>query len=312
MIYGTSSPTTFSTQLNDQDGVYVMLNESVSGDSQGKMSAVVKFDTLDATRPDQELRVYAKIGAAGGATPQEAFYMWLSLDGTYFVPIKTISNTTWKYYNYTLPQSAMGKSTVYLKFTDSLTTSASSSVQDILYLDHIAVYSGFFGGYTTSQVYSDTSYIAVRGGTVDGETATGTYKEVAIAKDTTWQVWRRSSGVWAQMPGYLSISSSSFHPDAHADINEFDNTAATMFDLIDMNGDGYDDLLVCNYTVTGSGISMVSTSYVGFYMNLYTGSGSQSWRYYLCRSWTVTGNAGQNMSPPIIDVVLAAKMTELG
>jgi hypothetical protein len=30
------------------------------------------------------------------------------------------------------------------------------------------------------------------------------------------------------------------------------------------------------------------------------------------RSWVVIGSGGQNMSPPIIDVVLAAKMTELG
>jgi len=312
MINGTAYPDPMTTRTNSLDGSYVLLNESTSGVSQGKMTAIVKFNTLSALTPDQELRVYAKIGAAGGATPQEVFYMWFSLDGTYYVPVKTISNTTWKYYNYTLPQSAMGKSTVYLKFTDSLVSTASSSVQDQLYLDHVAVYTGTFGGYTASLVTSDTTYTTVRGGSVDGETGTGTYMEVAIAKDTTWQIRRYSGSAWAQMAGYLSISSSSFHPDAHPDINEFDNTASTMFDLIDMNGDGYEDLLVCNYTITGSGITMESTSYVGLYLNLYTGSGIQSWRYYLGRSWIVIGNAGNGMSPPIIDVVLAAKMTELG
>jgi hypothetical protein len=311
VIYGTAYPDPMTTRLNDLDNSYVILNESVvADDSQGKMAAVMKFNTLMDV-PDQELRVYAKIGAAGGVAPQEVFYLWFSIDGSYFVPVLTISNTTWLYYNYTLPQSAMGE-VVYLKFTDSITTTSSSSVQDMLYIDHIAVYTGTFSGFTAQQVYSETTYTTVRAGSVDGETGSGTYMEVAIAKDTTWQVWRYSGASWAQMPGYLSISSTSFHPDAHIDANTFDNTAPTMFDLIDMNGDGYADLLVCNYTVSGSGINIVSTSYVGFYMNLYTGDGTQSWRYYLCRTWVVVGSGGQNMSPPLINIVLAAKMTVLG
>ena len=42
------------------------------------------------------------------------------------------------------------------------------------------------------------------------------------------------------------------------------NTAPTLFDVTDINGDGFDDILVTNYTAAQSDITQL-----GFYMNLY-------------------------------------------
>jgi hypothetical protein len=87
----------------------------------------------------------------------------------------------------------------------------------------------------------------------------------------------------------------------------FASLAPTLFDAVDINGDGFTDLLVCNYTSSGSGSSAVSTSTIGFHMNTYTG-GAQSWRYFQLHSWSIIGNQGGTLPGPWITVAIAANL----
>jgi hypothetical protein len=294
------------------DSVAISFCENGTGDDPGRVVMTMKFDALE-NRVDQKLKIYARTGAIGG-TPQEVFYAWYSIDGTAYTPILTISGTTYQYYTYDLPATVMGKA-IYLRITDSLLSAASGTVRDFIQIDMVGVFTNTFAGYTPYGVYStDTSWKCVRGANIDGNS---TYLEVVVAKhhdaiqgSSIWKVYRTSNGVtWSQLtgepPGNVSLY---INPSARLSTTYFTYTAPTLFDAVDMNGDGYTDILVTNLTQTA--VTGYCISNIGFYMNLWTGTG-MAFRYFPVHDWMNDKPTGK-IKNPFVTINIGTKIVVTG
>jgi len=295
-------------------GNALRLQEDVSGGNPGKVSATLQFATLN-TKPDQILRIYAKIGVVGGGTPAEVFYVWYSTDGSTFVPIMSIDSTAYRYYNFSLPSSVANKS-IYIRFTDSDTSPTSTSPQDYIDLDMVGIFTGEFKGFSGSSVQTNTYWKAVRGGNIDGTSTAGkAYREVVVAaNDTTnsiygFKVYYWNGVSWTYMTGNPLVNNTSFRVLPPLPSAKYPFGAATLFDVVDINGDGLSDVLVSNCTTTGSGGNIKYVSKVGFFMNLY--STSQNWRYFVVKSWNVDAPSGGAINP-YIDIVVCTKLSVTG
>jgi len=280
---------------------YITFREYASGGDAGKVSAVVKTLQLTNT-PDQHLSVRARVG---GSVPAEAFYIWYSLDGVKYIPVISVTSTTWAYYNYTLPEGAANKA-LHLMITDSSTPTVLPTPQNYLDIDFLAVYT-YSVGYSGKNVDTSTSWTCVRGGDMDKSGTGYQYREVVLAKDLTWTVYVSSAtGTWSVMAGDVAPNQATFHtkpPLGNQELKTyFDGRSATLFDIVDINGDGYYDVLVTNYTT-----STPYLSEVGFFMNLY--DGEANWRYFRVGYWSM-GSKGANMPPPLVDIVLAIVLSE--
>lgn len=291
------------------DGTYIEFSENGTTGNvpTGKVIATMKFQTL-TNNPDQELRVYARIGTSG-STP-ETWYGWYSIDGTYFTPILVIDSTSWKYYNYTLPSSVMNRA-IYLRFTDSVTSEASGSSKDWLQVDMAAVFTDTFGGYTGKSVVADTTWTAVRAAAIDGPFGgTNRHHEVVVAKhhdsvaaNSLWKVYMYTAPNWVALSGQPNGDTSFFVSSASKVTSGFyTNIAPTIFDAVDINGDGYTDIFTTNYTAAGAQDPRISK--IGFYMNLWTGS-SMYWRYFQVKSWSIDPPSGQAKDPWVCIVTVA-------
>jgi len=301
-----SNGTVENTQL--VDGVPITFIENGTGDDPGRVVMTMRFDTLE-NKADQLLRIFARTGAIGGS-PSEVFYIWYSVDGTAYTPILTVANTTYQYYTYALPTTVMGKA-IYLRVTDSLLTATSGTVRDYIQLDMVGVFTDTFGGYTPRGVVADTSWKCVRGGNMDGD---NTYLEVVVAKhhdataaNSIWKVYSTSNGIaWAQLPGAPPGNTSFYiNPSAMLSTTFFTDRAPTLFDAVDINGDGYTDILATNLTQTA--ITGYCISNIGFYMNLWTGS-SMSFRYFIVHEWSNDRPTGK-IKNPFVTISIGTQMT---
>jgi hypothetical protein len=316
--WGPGSYTGLVSNTQAADGVYMRFVENNTGiDAQkGKVSTTMRFQAL-SSNPDQQLRLVARVGAeAGNGTSNEVFYAWFSVDNVVYTPIITIDSTSWKWYNYTLPSSVAGK-TVYLRFTDSNQQPSSGAPTDYIDLDMAKIVSDLFGQYTPTRVTSDTTWTCVRGASIDGSPANDTYMEVVAAKDgTPWTVYRyttswtaiaRTFAAGASYPGAIStffVGSDSKYS------TPFSSVAPTLFDAVDINGDGFTDILVSNYTTTAVGGPPATTyynSFMGFYMNLWDGS-NMVWRYYSVKTWSIVKPTGGGPDP-WLTIAVAANLT---
>ncbi len=255
------------------------------------VKVMMKFQTL-ANTPDQQLRVTARIGDfSGNPQPGEVFYVWYSVDGNVFVPVMTLNSTTWTTYAYALPSTVMNRQ-IYVMITDSLSTDSGKYTSYVM-IDQLAVYTKLFVGYTGHSVVADNSLICVRAAAIDGPpTASAPYLEIVAAKNSRWDVYTWTGSVWQVMPGQPA-SDSSMAVTASVKVSHFTGIAPTLFGAVDVNGDGFTDIIVANYTSTGSGSNGFQNSFLGFYMNLYSGS-STHWRYYPVISWLVPYTSGNN------------------
>jgi len=73
-----------------------------------------------------------------------------------------------------------------------------------------------------------------------------------------------------------------------------------------VNGDGYTDIFTTNFSQSGTGGDVVTTSRIGFWMNLYTTSAS--WRYYEVKIWDIMGK-GTSLPDPFLTVALVENLT---
>ena len=277
----------------DSDGVYLELGENASG----KLIMTMRFDPLTDSA-DQELRIFARNDASTG-TPEEVFYIWYSIDGSAFIPVITVSGTTFREYTYALPSNVMGKA-IYLRVTDSLLSESSGIVRDFIQIDMAGVFTNTFAGYTGISVLTETTWTCARAGNIDGSS---TYKEVIIAKQHTstatsslWKVYRTTNEVsWSALSGQPA-GNTSFKVSPHVMLSDayFASVAPTLFDVVDINGDGYSDILVTNLTQTA--VTGYCISNVGFYMNLWSGS-SMYYRYFLVHQWYIDRPTGAVKNP---------------
>ncbi|MBN1678098.1 MAG: type IV pilin [Candidatus Thermoplasmatota archaeon] len=303
------SGTVENTQIIDSSAIRFI--EESSGDNPGRVVMTMRFDELP-DRADLQLRLHAKTGALGGL-PQEVFYVWYSIDGTVFTPVLTISSATYQDYTYDLPATVMGKA-IYLRITDSLLTEASGSIMDYIDLDMVGVFTDTFDGYAPKGVALDTTWKCVRGANIDGN---ATFLEVVVAKhhdaiqaNSVWKVYRTTDGeTWSLLPGQPSGDTTLYmNPSAMLSTTYFTYTAPTLFDAVDINGDGYTDILVTNLTQTA--VTGYCISNVGFYMNLWTGSG-MSFRYFPVHDWTNDKPTGK-IKNPFVTVNIGVQMVVTG
>ena len=305
------------TNLNVADGnvMTVYENTLVEAAPHGWLNITMKTNTLPNS-PDIQLRLRARISGTEGGTPVESFYVQYSIDGLTFIPVIIIDDFSgsWEYYNYSLPGACMGKA-IYIRFTDSRSNADSAAIREKLEVDLLAVYSDLFGGYTGNAVVTDASYIwrSVRAGDIDG--GGGSRLEVVVARhhDTQaaysgWKVYRHVSGTsWQAVTGsfssdtaYPGTTLSFFYSSATKEENGyFTNLAPTVFDVVDINGDGYSDILATNYTSTTT-----YNTYIGFFMNLWTGN-EPYWRYFSVKTWTIDPPVGQAKDPWVTIALVA-------
>jgi FlaG/FlaF family flagellin (archaellin) len=261
-------------------------------DARGKLNWTCQLSAPLTANTDQQLKVRAKVSS--GAV--EGFYIWYSTDGTVYIPLIYIAPTETEFQDHTvwLPDSVIGKQ-IYLRVTDSISTNESGGEVDTVYLDYVAVLTDTFGDYSTyKQVFTQAdAFICVRAGNINGNEAGDLGLEIIVAKDattpTSWKVRNRTAAspdTWSDLAGWSGGSATFFCKgdtkiDLHSSMNSDESPVRTiltksaprLFVVTDINGDGYDDILVVNTTINAA-----ITSQVALFLNM-QGSGVTPWWY---------------------------------
>jgi hypothetical protein len=292
-------------------GAFISFQENGTGGGQvspfsSSVKVKMRFQAL-TNSPDQLLKVTARIGdLSGNPLPGEVFYVWYSIDNSYYTPVITVDKTAMTTYQYALPTNVMNKQ-IFIMVTDSWTTN-SGAYKTFIMIDHIGVYTDLFTTYTGVLVVGDTTRNCVRGAFIDGPTRTAApYMEIVAAKDGRWDVYKWTA-TWAVMAGQpntdttMFTSAGTLGTQGAGKTALLDGLAPTLFDAVDINGDGYTDILVSNYTSTGG-----YNSFISYYLNLYTGSNTY-WRYFPVTQWTLPTTSPAPSPLPWIDIVLAVNL----
>jgi len=282
------------TTTENSDSLVVRENTSSESTYVGQLDLRMPFNTL-TTDLDQQLVVKAKVSE--GAS--EGFYVWYSLfsaTGPY-TPIIYISADTTDYEEFPvlLPSSVAGQ-TIYLRVTDAVSSNASAATAEYLYLDYIAILTDRHGGYTTtSQVAGEAlAYDCVRAANMNGVDTVGDYGlEIAVAKDAgthQWAVYNLSASGWDVLTGWTGTSTTFYSRgdaqiDLHSSMNSDENpvkailtkSSPRLFQVADVNGDGFSDILVVNSTINPD-----ITSQVGLFLNMYPLL-DHPWKYYVIK-----------------------------
>jgi len=281
--------TSYTFDIFEDDGAALILSENSSAESvgAGKLNWTCQLSEALTSDPDQELTVRAKVGA--GAV--EGFYIWYSTDNDVYIPLIYISPDDTDYVNNTvwLPSTVVGKQ-IWLRVTDSISTNSSGDDVDTVYLDYIAVLTDTFGDYDDCQeiVPQTEGYICARAGNINGDqsaNASDRGLEIIVAKDGVagWKVLYKSTDVvapdedWDELAGWTDGSATFYckgaaQIDLHSSMNSdegpvravMSNSAPRLFVVTDINGDGYDDVIVVNSTINED-----ITSQVALYLNLH-------------------------------------------
>jgi FlaG/FlaF family flagellin (archaellin) len=259
----------FDSVSNTQDysNNYLRLMEDPTGDD-GRVNVTMQFQSL-TTSLDQVLSIRARINASLESN-NEIFYVSYSTDtnGTTgrFLFLGAIDDGVWTTYTWRLPSAVAGKA-IYLRFSDSLT--ARGPTQDYIDVDYVYIASNIYGGYAAYsqsryQVVGNTpAYITVRAANIDGDEADG-HLETVVAKNGYWRAYELSTPI----PGWLNATSGAttffVECSAKTDGAPFASIAPTLFDVYDVNGDTFDDILTANYTVDDA-----FTSKIGIFYNMF-------------------------------------------
>jgi len=247
-------------------GGTVVMNETLSG---GKVNVTMKTQTL-ANVQDQQLKIRARLGS----TSTEVFYVWICTDTTtptYFIPLGVISSKSYSNYTWALPSTVMNKA-IYIRITDSSTNPASGSPMDSIEIDFAGIYTSTYGNYLTTRTRvvdmagTSTSFLTVRGANLDGDR----YADIVVAKNGWWGAYENTTLSTLWRSAALGTDTASFFVEAStmgvpkvAAFLAF--VSPTLFDVVDVNGDGWDDIVVANTTIPTDILSKI-----GVFINLNT------------------------------------------
>lgn len=192
--------------------------------------------------------------------------------------IDYVSHSVW------LPSTVVGKQ-IWIRVTDSISTDTSGEDVDTVYLDYVAVLTDTFGDYDDCQeiVPRSEGYICARAGNINGDQSADPSDlglEIIVANDEEdWKVLYMSSDspeTWEELAGWTDGSATFYckgdaQIDMHSSMNSdegpvravMSNSAPRLFVVADVNGDGYDDIIVANST-----INVAITSQVALYLNM--------------------------------------------
>jgi len=297
VTYGSYDGVT--TETNDyEDGNELVLIEDNASPDEGKMEVDFTTDTL--TDDDyQQLKVRVKVSTVSG-TAAEGFYIWYSSDGTYYTPLLYIppTQTSYEYYTAPLPSSVAGKA-LHIRVTDTIRTTASASVLEKLHIDYLAVITDAFGAFEhgTSQVEAyGQGFQCVRLANLNGGDDLG--MEVVLAKDAAgavpgvWAAYELVSMTpedWDHLSGWTDSSTTFFARgntkiDLHSSMASDENPikdiltdcSPRLFQVEDVNGDGFSDIIVVNTTIAAA-----VTTQVALYINMW--GDSTDWLYYVVK-----------------------------
>lgn len=255
----------------DNSAIQIQENLSSASPPTDRVNLTFQFDTLDSADKSQVLSVVARLAppTQGGPT-EEVFYAWYSVDTDLrtanFIPMFVISNKD-SYVNYTfrLPSMAAGKQ-LFIRFTDSsIQTSYPSGgeILDCLDLDYISVLADTYGRYYSQtavsyryQVVTNAPivYTCVRAGNIAGHSG---HLDVVVAKNGQWVAYDYKTAI----PGFIWTNTSFYVQSTNVLMA---NTAPTLFDVADVNGDGLSDIVTCHKTLIQNTISEL-----GYFMNLH-------------------------------------------
>jgi FlaG/FlaF family flagellin (archaellin) len=279
-----------------EGGGALEVRENASGEDIGYLDLRMQFSTL-ANDLDQQLLVRAKVSP--GAT--EGFYVWYSHGSVIgpYTPMIYIPADTTDYEDFTvqLPSSVAGQA-IYLKVTDTINSTASASIAEVLYLDRIVVLTDRHGGYLDESqqvVNSAPGYDCVRAANMNGVADSGDLGlEIVVAKDGQWAIYNRTglgaTGGFTALSGWGDTESTFYSRgdakiDLHSSMNSDENpvkailtkSSPRLFQVADVNGDGFSDIIVVNATVNPD-----ITSQVALFLNTYPCEGCP-WRYFVVK-----------------------------
>jgi FlaG/FlaF family flagellin (archaellin) len=297
VTYGGWTGFVTNTQDDDDGDAALVLAETAAAPDPGKLEIDMPTETL-STDIYQQLQIRAKVTASGG-TASEGFYIWYSIDGTWFTPLIFVpaSQTSYDYFTRTLPAAVAGHA-LTIKVTDSLTTSTSADVViESLHLDYLAVLTGTFGSYSKETVIDTISpaWQCVAIGNINGlPGGSDLGLEIVVAKDGQWMTYNRTGASpfesWAAESGWAKTDSTFYARgdtkiDLHSSMASDENpikalmtySSPRLFKVVDVNGDGYDDVIVVNST-----IATAITSQVGLHLNMH-GCSECVWLFYVVK-----------------------------
>lgn len=261
------------TQARDMNTLSIQENPSGGVSPTGRVNITMEMQTLDATDKNQVLSVVARLRTGPNGTTDEVFYAWYSVDANgvtgmytpmFVINNKQTGNSDGGYVNYTfrLPAMAAGKA-IYVRFTDSSTDPTGGTSIDAIDIDYVAVFANTYGSYyaqAASYRYrvepgGTIVYTCIRAANITGHSG---HLDVVVAKNAYWQAYDKQAAI----SGWGETNNVNFYVTSTNALMA--NSAPTLLDVADVNGDGLSDIVVCYKTAVQNTISQI-----GFYMNLY-------------------------------------------
>ncbi len=257
---GTVTPGTLPNTLSYEDDEAAMkLSENETGEGAiGRVSVVITMESPLSTYTDQQLVVRARVSPGS----QEVFYVWYSTGSdpvtAKYTPVMVITGSSYVNYTFNLPASVANSPQFYVNITDS--SGQLGLETEWIDIDYIGIQSNRFGSYwenpgafACSNRYQvtdvndpDEVYRTARAINFDG-LGDGRL-EVVVGKLNKWVVYDYKTPV----PGWIVDNSNTttvdmyVHPADAAMEGRITMQACspTLIKVEDVNGDGYDDVIV--------------------------------------------------------------------
>lgn len=242
------------------DGYAFSFRENTTGTNIGNVSFVLRMDTL-SSYTDPQLVVRAKVSEGA----QEVFYIWYSVDPNpataKYTPVIVVSGSSYRDYAINLPASIAGSANFRLKITDS--SKQLGATTDQIDIDYIAIESNRVGTFWPNPMVSPSNryHVAPVGATVDLSYTTARAinldglgddrLEIAVARNGQFAVY--DYNIAAPLSEW-TVTDANLRPvpTAGTGLSNAVSISPTLFEVLDLNGDGYDDILTAWVSVGDS------------------------------------------------------------